>query len=511
MVVELAAVRVLAPWFGTSLVVWTNVIAVILLALALGYLVGGRLAVRGAPLAILGWTLLAAGLLVAWAAPFAAWIAERLLPDEIALHEAAGLVKWGSLAVAGLAFMPPAILLGTVSPLVVEALARARGLAPGSAGGAVLFVSTTGSLLGVFAASHVLLPGLGVQRTFLLSSGTLLLAGVLAHGLGRASARASALLVLVLAAAAARLSGPSPALRAGSVELARRESPYQMLRVVEERAAPTPLRLLQVNEGFDSFQSVWQPEPGLLPEGYYYNDFLLPFAWSEARDPWRVLVLGFGAGTVARVFAAEPERRVALVGIELDPVVVELGREFFELPPDSQRLRLHADMDARLALRVERGPFEQIVLDCYANQVEIPPHLCTLEFFREVRARLVDEGWLTANLGGFGFEDPVVSAVARTCARAFEGPVLLVRVPMSRNFVLLARRSGPLPFSRGALEPALHPTVLALAARRLPGFARRVDPDEDGPILSDDRSPMESLQRASLAEAAEARRKGSGS
>jgi hypothetical protein len=51
------------------------------------------------------------------------------------------------------------------------------------------------------------------------------------------------------------------------------------LRVVEDRTQSEPLRYLQVNEGFDSFQSVWQPSIGTLPEGFYYNDFLLPLSW----------------------------------------------------------------------------------------------------------------------------------------------------------------------------------------------------------------------------------------
>src|SRR6185436_12517249 len=221
-------------------------------------------------------------------------------------------------------------------------------------------------------------------------------------------------------------------------------------------------------EGFDSFQSVWQEQRGLLPAGFYYNDFLLPFSWSEAPSPWRVLVLGLGAGTVSRVFEGE-DVDARLVGVELDPAVVELGRAFFSLEEKEGRLSIWSGLDARVALRVGDASYEQVVLDCYANQIEIPYHLCTLEFFREVRARLVEGGWLSANVGGFDFEDPVVSSVAATCARAFESPVLLVRVPWSRNYLLLARQGGQLPFSGGVLAAASQPSVLSLGPRRLPG------------------------------------------
>ena len=76
-----------------------------------------------------------------------------------------------------------------------------------------------------------------------------------------------------------------------------------------------------MNEGFDSYQSVWQPEPGLLGMGYYYNDFALPAWWSGASGPWRVVVLGLGAGTAFRVLrgASPPGVELELVGVELDP------------------------------------------------------------------------------------------------------------------------------------------------------------------------------------------------
>lgn len=501
MVVELAAVRLLAPWFGTSLVVWTNVIAVILLALALGYLLGARLASRAEPLRTLAGLLGCAAFLVAWLPALTAFLARRLVPDEVALHEAAGLVSWGSLALSLGVFLPPATLLGTVSPLVVEALSRARGFSAGRAGGSVLAVSTLGSLAGVFATSHLLLPTLGLRGTFWLASGALFVAAALAGVAGRKLAGA-VLGGLVLAASGSGAFEATRPERPGEHVLARRESSYQSLRVVEREQDGERLRFLQVNEGFDSFQSVWRAERGPLPAGFYYSDFLLPLAWSERRAPWRLAVLGLGAGTALRVFAGEPELEFRFVGVELDPVVVELGRAHFELAREEARGEVWSGFDARLALRATREPFDQIVLDCYSNQVEIPPHLCTREFFREVRARLVPGGWLSANVGGFDFDDPVVQAVARSCASAFEAPVLVVRVPSSRNFMLLARRDAPLPIEAGELRREEHATRLALGARLLPGFAQVVEPlSQDGELLTDDHCPIELLQQRSIREA----------
>ncbi|HEX6882566.1 MAG TPA: fused MFS/spermidine synthase [Planctomycetota bacterium] len=511
MIVELAAVRLLAPWFGTSHTVWSNVIAVILLALAVGYMLGGRLAERANPARILARTLLCAGAWVLWLPWLAPATARALVPEGLALQELAELVSWASLAVTSMAFLPPAALLGTVCPLVVESLARARRLSAGRAGGAVLFASTGGSLIGVFGTSHLLVPGLGVRRTFWLAGALLLACGFLAHAISRGRGqpfRPSAALLLLVLGAGATLTPVAPArLMEGTRELVRHESPYQTVRVVETVGGARPMRFLQVNEGLDSFQSVWQPEEGLLPEGFYYNDFLLPACWTPPGERWDVLVLGLGAGTALRVFERERWPSARFVGIELDPVVVEVGKEYFALEDGSERSQVLAGLDARVALRGAERTFDQVIVDCYANQFEIPAHLCTREFFGEVRARLRPGGWLTANLGGFGLQDPVVSAVAATCAAAFEAPVLLVRVPMSRNYMLLARRDEPVPWAQGALEPGRSAAPLTLAARALPGFARLVTPEAPGRVLTDDRCPIERLQRQSLVEA-RARRAG---
>ncbi|MEC7232652.1 MAG: fused MFS/spermidine synthase, partial [Planctomycetota bacterium] len=158
MVVELGAVRVLAPWFGTSSSVWTNVIGVVLAALALGYALGARLAVGAHPQRRLGAVLIVAGLLSAALLLAARPVADLLMPSGVPLHRAAGVLVWGSLACAAVLFLPAATALGCAGPLAVEALQRRRGGAAGAAGGRVLAASTVGSLVGTFGTTHWAIP-----------------------------------------------------------------------------------------------------------------------------------------------------------------------------------------------------------------------------------------------------------------------------------------------------------------------------------------------------------------
>ena len=508
MAVELAAVRLLAPWFGTSAAVWTNVIGVILLALSLGYLLGARCAAGPRPAARLC-SLLACGAALVLLLPFAAGpVAGLFLPAGLTLDRAAELSTWGSLASAGLLFLAPAVLLGAVGPLAVELVQQRTGAHAGTAGGQVLCVSTLGSLVGTFGTTHLLLPGVGTRTTF-LAAGTLLF--LAATGLLLASAagrRAPAVWIAWLALPpAAWLPAGVPAVEPPWRLLAEAESPYQRLRVIETGQGDERLRLLQVNEGLDSFQSVWRPEPGLLGQGYYYDYLALPLSW-PGPERRRVLVLGLGAGTVFRVLeglAGEAELpAVELVGVELDPEVIALGRAWFDLGPDLPERRVVRG-DARVvarALGTQAARFDLVVLDCYANQSEIPAHLATLDFFEELRELLAPEGCLALNVGGFGADDPVVGAVGGTLAEAFDGRVVGVRVPSSRNWILyafagqvVAPQAGP-----GAGGEPSGPLASLLPPLGLPGAVVRFDPAAPDELLTDDRAPLAELQRRSLQE-----------
>ena len=147
MALELGAVRLIAPWFGTSVTVWTNVIGVILLALSSGYLAGARLARRGAHERSLAWVLLAAAAWTVWLPALVGPLCRVVMPSGIGLDQAFEVWKWGSLAATLVLFAPSAVLLGCVGPLAVETVQQRERGSAGSAGGRVLGVSTLGSLV----------------------------------------------------------------------------------------------------------------------------------------------------------------------------------------------------------------------------------------------------------------------------------------------------------------------------------------------------------------------------
>jgi predicted membrane-bound spermidine synthase len=155
---EIAAARLIAPAFGASTVVWANTIAVVLLALAVGYWAGGRLADRHPRGRVLSAVVLAAAALLA-CVPLAA--VPLLGGTEDALSE-----LWGSLLAVLVLVAPPVLVLGTVAPWAIR-LRLAAVEDAGEVAGRLYALSTAGSLAGTFAAALVLLPLIGTRLTFL--------------------------------------------------------------------------------------------------------------------------------------------------------------------------------------------------------------------------------------------------------------------------------------------------------------------------------------------------------
>ncbi len=488
MSLELTAVRLLAPYFGDSAFVWTNVIGVMLAALAMGAWLGGRLAdasMTGKRLSIL---FVVSGLLTACVPLLAQALGPFLLPSDLLLEDAMPALVRGSLAATLILFAPPVALIGCVTPLLVTGLSRS-GMTVGRASGLIAATSTLGSLAGTFATTHLLVPELGSRITVWISAGLLLGCGLLAR---RSVANAIALLIPVTLACIPWSQGRSVD---GSELLAEVESSYQLLRVYRSGEEDLRRTTLKINEGLDSFHSIAIEGTPFTGGAYYDYHALVPFLVGDGKRPvpLRVASLGCAAGTFSRLYAAvHPD--CILDGVEIDPAVVALGEIYFGGRPT--RGAIHAGLDARIFVDHAKGPYEVILADAYERQAYIPAHVASREFFTSAKALLATGGILSANVGGLSFKDPVVAAIGRTMASVF-GSAWAFRVPRSRNFMLLARKDGeidPSIFGRVTGESA-EMTVLVTAADK--GAWHRFTQKDS--VLIDDRPLLDSLQERQLA------------
>jgi hypothetical protein len=145
MSIELLGGRILAPHFGSSIYVWGSIITVFMLALAVGYLLGGRFSLARPGLTRLGLIFLVCALtvlpLVIWRAPLVTWVFERVEDP-----------RYGSLIAAVALFFVPTACLGFISPYAVRLLVEHPDHA-GHVAGKLYFVSTAGSALGTLLTS----------------------------------------------------------------------------------------------------------------------------------------------------------------------------------------------------------------------------------------------------------------------------------------------------------------------------------------------------------------------
>jgi spermidine synthase len=464
---EIAAARLLAPYFGASTIVWANTIATVLVALSIGYWLGGRLADKRPHLHNLArWVLVASGLLA-----LVPLIAQPFLDlsvrafDDIDVGAALGSL----VGVLGLVAVP-VLLLGAVSPWAIR-LSVERVEDAGRAAGSLYALSTLGSLVGTFLAALVLVPLVGTQRTFLLFAAAVALAAALA--LPRVHLLVPAVIAALLALPPG-LTKPSD----GAKVLEERETEQQYARVIEE---PDGERRLELNEG-QVYHSTWRA--GTVLTGNYWDGMLSTPISVLGRPPRSLAILGNGAGTTVRAYEALfPQTEID--GVEIDGELTELGKKWFGLR-ERPNVHLHTD-DARPFLRRADRRWETIIIDAY-RQPYIPFYLTTKEFFALVHSRLEPGGAVIINVGHPEDSDKLEKMLSAGLGTAFAH---VARDPIRDVSTLLvgSDREPSAQRVRDAVpvvDPRVRPVLEGTAQRLAPGLT-------GGPVFTDDRAPVEWL------------------
>lgn len=441
---ELAASRLLAPYFGTSLIIWANLIGLILLYLTAGYWLGGRLADRyprrNALYHVTAVAAVFVGLIPFLARPILRWSSVGFATYSVGIF-------LGSLVGVIALFLIPVTLLGCVSPWAIR-LAVQDVKDAGRTSGSLYALSTLGSIAGAYLPVLLLIPTIGTARTFVFFGVVLLLTSLLGLMLERRKAAAgvevpderrpaptwpSGVLLAVYVAALIALvvlaALPPGIVRAqpyGQL-LYEGESAYNYIQVVQTGTRTD----LILNEGH-AVHSIYDPNQ-LLTQGPWDYFMLAPFfgPHTTERDVQSLLLLGSAAGTTAREYTAV-FGPIAIEGVEIDPKIVEIGRRFFHMTEPNLKVITE---DARYYLNHTNGHYRVIAVDAY-HQPYIPFHLTTKEFFQQVRQHLQPDGVAAINAGRTETDYRLVNVLASTMKEVYP-TVFVINIPTAINSIIV--------------------------------------------------------------------------
>ncbi|CAN5384651.1 hypothetical protein BH24ACT12_BH24ACT12_13950 [soil metagenome] len=372
LVIELVALRLLAPYLGLTLEMSTTVIGVALTAIATGSWLGGRAADVVAPQRALGPLLLLSGALVVLILPAVRWTGEIARGGDVG----------GVLLMAALTLFAPAALLSAVTPMVTKL--RLTNLSEtGTVVGRLSGIGTAGAIAGTVATGFVFVSAVPSSVIMLTLGVLLVVAGGLLSVRLRGWRPVAASVAVALVGGLATLWGPNPC---------EVETTYHCASVVSDPERSTG-RVLVLDTLRHSYVDLADPT-------YLDFDYVQAIAsaadvrWPEG-EPLSAFHMGGGALTLPRYLdAVRPGTRSVVA--EIDAGVLEIAADQLGLQADGAIVT--RTQDARLGLAAEATDSRDLVVADAFSGVAVPWHLATREIVREAQRVLVDDGVYAANV-----------------------------------------------------------------------------------------------------------------
>jgi MFS family permease len=470
MVLELVGSRLVAPYLGTSIFVWTSLIGTILLSLSIGYFLGGRLADKHPEFSRLSFLLIVASILST-----TILILEIFVPLIVLLPFDLRII---TVIVAIMLFTPVTIILGMVSPYVAR-IKISSVTSSGAAIGTLYSLSTIGSIIGTFLGGFILISYFGTVTIMIGISAMLFclyLFSVLTNP--KKTVHYKLIIVFIFLFIAQILVA-----NLDRNVVADIDSTYNRW-LVEDHIDPQSSRIIRYLKnnifGIQSAMALDNPTELVIP-------YLKEFDTAAKLRPNFTTALLIGAGSYTyptHFIVTYPQKKLDIV--EIDPKLRTIAETFFSFKPTENIII--AEEDGRVFLNNNTKKYDVIFLDAFSSQLSIPHHLTTIEAVEKIHDSLSENGLVVANIISplKGNSTDFLHAEVLTYKKVFTYVTLkqvLPNLPKERiqNVILFASDS---PINEGA-ELAVTPTN----AERL--------------ILTDDFAPIERYTEAMLSESYE--------
>lgn len=469
MVLELTGSRVLAPYVGTSLFVWTSLIGIILGALSLGYAWGGKIADRNPNVKTFSRIIFGAGALIGVMA---------LVQDAVLIFLSSGVsdVRLSAILSSIILFACPSLLLGMISPYAVRL--KLEGMSSsGATVGNLYALSTLGSISGTFLAGFYLIAVFPTTFILYMLAALLVVLSLFVH-VSRLKTKIAFVITLGLlnigfASALEQLRGP---------DFIEANTMYNRVWIHNSQDSQTGLdiKLLLTNQARSSAMYLESDE--LV---FAYNRFF-HLARHFYPDFQKALLIGGAAYSFPRDFLQKyPNAKLDVV--EIDPGLTEIARQHFKLK-DDPRLRIFHE-DGRILLNRTQEKYDVIFGDAFYSINTIPFHLTTVESVRKMYDALNEKGVVIANLISAieGDKGKFLRAEYHTFKSVFpQVYIFQVREKspvQSGNLILVALKSKESP-NWASTDPQIAEFLSHLWEKEIPN---------DMPVLRDEWAPTDQL------------------
>ena len=380
MIVELVASRILSPYLGSSNLIWTCIIGMMLAFMSIGYFIGGKISDKYPKMNLLSLFILDASIFISIIPLIEVYAIEPLSKKNISLPIIA-------IICSTITFGIPSLLLATASPFAVK-LKEKDEKQIGQVSGKMSAISTIGSIFGTFLAGFILIPKLGVKNIILMIVVILnILSFILQEDKNIKYIIKSIIILLILVAVV--LLGKKLFYQKYQDMILDTDSEYSRIwirKLVNDSGKE--YNTLEVDLGLESIAS---NEKKLTSEYLKYYD-LFDY-YQENTD--NVLLIGGAAYTYPSYYLENfKEKKIDVV--EIDPKMTELAQKYFNLDINNSNLTIYHE-DGRRFLNTSNNKYDCILVDAFKG-LNVPFQLTTVEALENEKRLLKDDGIIISNI-----------------------------------------------------------------------------------------------------------------
>ncbi len=379
MVFEIVGSRVLGPYLGTSIFVWTSLIGIILGSLSIGYYLGGKIADKNPSLTNLSFIIFLAAVFI--------FLTILVKDSLLSFLQATGFgIKTNSVLASLVLFLPTSVLLGMVSPYTVK-LKMNNLRTSGSTVGNLYAISTVGSITGTFLAGFYLVPKLGTTKILILLSAILVIISIIIF-LKQFIKIKLCVFILILFSWFMSDALHFMYKKSGFIDI---DTEYGRIWIYNYIDTETNKLVKGLKIDNENNSAMFVDSNGLVYEYTKYYHLVNHFN----PDFKKALMIGGGAYSYPKDYLIKYPRATIDV-VEIDAKLTEIAKEYFNLK-ENQRLNIYHE-DGRTYINRTLKKYDVIFGDAFKSGYSLPYQLTTKEVVRKKYDILNNNGLVILNI-----------------------------------------------------------------------------------------------------------------